>query len=79
MPHRDVHEDSQKADGRNEALFELWSFAVFQGIFCSNVGACAILRRTFFGRAVAGIFHGLDDTFRRSRALNAHGVREQAD
>ncbi len=79
MPHGDVHEHSQKADGRDETLFELWSFAVFQGIFCSNVGACAILCRTFFGRAVAGIFHGLDDTFRRSRALNAHGVREQAD
>ena len=59
-------EHSQKADGRDETLFELWSFAVFQGIFCSNVGACAILCRTFFGRAVAGIFHGLDDTFRRS-------------
>jgi len=49
MPHGDVHEDSQKADGRDEALFELWSFAVFQGIFCSSVGACAILRRAFFG------------------------------
>ena len=80
--HGEIHEHYEEADGRDQAALEHRGLVVLKGGFGLGHGARGALflgARALFARAVARVHDGLDYVRAGGRALNAHGVRQQAD
>ena len=75
VAHREIHQNEQERHGRDEPLFEMRRLVVRQRIGAGG-GRGGLLPAQ--ARAVACVLHGLDDGVGRGRALDAHGIGEQA-
>ena len=75
MPHGQVHQRNQQAQGGNKPLFELWGLVILQIGGGSRFLLCGSGQRS----AVTGLFHCGDHGLWAGAALYAHGVGEQAD
>ena len=80
--HGEIHEHYEEADRRDQAALQHRRLVVLQGGFRLGDGAGRALfcaARALFARAVARIHNGLYYVRAGGSALNAHGIRQQAD
>ena len=79
MPHGEIHQYDKKTDGCDQTPLQNRSLMIRQSFLGGRGRRGCFVRRSFYGSAIARLFHSGDDLLGRSGSLHAHGVGQKAD